>query len=420
MSRPHRSRICERPRPRRSPRSLAARGPREDRRPCGPPLLQGRGEPDAAAGVPIHAHLLGIRDGGCRALRRRARRLARNEAPVGVSPLEPWWLRSRAGTASRLMPPIVTEVWNAFLVHPLVNLLVLADYFVHDFGLAVVIVTVAIRLALFPVFRAQVRSSRAMQELAPVLNALKKKHGNDRAKLQQEQMKLYQERGINPIGGCLPMVVFFPVLFAMYAAFQQVGGLSGAHALTVEQLRDTVLWPFLQFTVADRPSDLPIPLLAPWIPWVSNLAQPDLAFFGLIGPLPIISSLLQLVASIQALPRNPVQTDDPTQRTMQSMTYYLPLITIVFFRTLASGVFIYYITTTIFQIIQQYFVMGCGQLPRWIPPLANIPTPADKTMRAREQAAIAEAEHDMEEPMAAAGGRRHAHGGGGPRPGGGG
>ena len=74
------------------------------------------------------------------------------------------------------------------------------------------IVTVAIRLALFPVFRAQVRSSRAMQELAPAMNDIKKKHGNDRAKLQQEQMKLYKERGINPIGGCLPMLVFFPVL----------------------------------------------------------------------------------------------------------------------------------------------------------------------------------------------------------------
>src|SRR5438876_7631761 len=139
------------------------------------------------------------------------------------------------------MPPIITEVWNAFLVHPLINLLVLADYFVHDFGLAVVIVTVAIRLALFPVFRAQVRSSRAMQELAPAMNDIKKKYGNDRAKLQQEQMKLYKERGINPVGGCLPMLVFFPVLFAMYAAFQQVGGLCGALGLRVVDLRELVL-----------------------------------------------------------------------------------------------------------------------------------------------------------------------------------
>jgi YidC/Oxa1 family membrane protein insertase len=311
------------------------------------------------------------------------------------------------------MPPIVTEIWNAVLVYPLINLLVLADYFVHDFGLAVVIVTVAIRLALFPVFRAQVRSSRAMQELAPAMNDIKKKYGNDRAKLQQEQMKLYKERGINPVGGCLPMLVFFPVLFAMYAAFQQVGGLAGAHALTVQELRDVVLWPFIRETVGHLSPDATIDLTAHWLPWVSNLAQPDHLFFNFIGPLPIISALLQLVASIQALPRNPPQTDDPTQRTMQSMTYYLPLITVVFFKDLAAGVFIYYITTTIFQIIQQYFVMGWGQLPRWIPPLENIPTPADKTMRAREQAAIAEAEHDMEEPdEAAAASRRGGNGGG--------
>jgi YidC/Oxa1 family membrane protein insertase len=312
------------------------------------------------------------------------------------------------------MPPIVTELWNALLVYPLINLLVLADYFVHDFGLAVVIVTVAIRLALFPVFRAQVRSSRAMQELAPAMNDIKKKYGSDRAKLQQEQMKLYKERGINPAGGCLPMLVFFPVLFAMYAAFQQVGGL-GTPALTIQHLNDQVLWPFIKPLFADRPPNETIDLTAHWLPWISNLAQPDHLFFSFIGPLPIISALLQLIASVQALPRNPPQTDDPTQRTMQSMTYYLPLITVVFFKDLASGVFIYYITTTIFQIIQQYFVMGWGQLPRWIPPLANIPTPADRTMHEREQAAIVEAEHDMEEPVEAVPGSRRNDNGGGRR-----
>ena len=305
---------------------------------------------------------------------------------------------------------IVTCLWNSLLVHPLINLLVLADYFVHDFGLAVVIVTVAIRLALFPVFRAQVRSSRAMQELAPALNDIKKKYGKDRAQLQQEQMKLYKERGINPVGGCLPMLVFFPVLFAMYAAFQQVGGL-GASALTVQVLREKVLWPFIPTPAGLGPNDT-IDLAAHWLPWVSSLAHPDHLFFNFIGPLPIISALLQLIASIQALPRNPPQTDDPTQRTMQSMTYYLPLITVVFFKDLAAGVFIYYITTTIFQIIQQYFVMGWGQLPRWIPVLDRVPTPADQTMRAREQAAIEEAEHDMEEPEAVAASGRGGNGGG--------
>jgi YidC/Oxa1 family membrane protein insertase len=309
---------------------------------------------------------------------------------------------------------IVTTLWNALLVYPLINLLVLADYFVNDFGLAVVIVTVAIRLALYPVFTKQVRSSRAMQELAPAMNDIKKKYGNDRARLQQEQMKLYKERGINPIGGCLPMLIFFPVLFAMYAAFQQVGGL-GAPALTIQQLREMVLWPFIPTPEGLGPADT-IDLTAHWLPWLRDLAQPDhlivLPLLGGIGPLPIISALLQLVASIQALPRNPPQTDDPTQRTMQMMTYYLPLITVVFFKDLAAGVFIYYITTTIFQVIQQYFVMGWGQLPRWVPALDSIPTPADKQMRTREKEAIVEAEHDMEVAEAAAVPRRNGTGSG--------
>src|SRR5437879_11688411 len=133
MSRPRRSPACERPHPPRAPRALAARVPREDRRPGGPSLLHSRGEPNAAAGVPIHAHVLGIRDGGCRALRRRARRLARDEAPVGVPPLEPWRLRSRAGAAGRLMPPIVPDIWNAFLVYSLVNLLLPAASLLHVF-----------------------------------------------------------------------------------------------------------------------------------------------------------------------------------------------------------------------------------------------------------------------------------------------
>ena len=88
------------------------------------------------------------------------------------------------------MPPIVTDVWNALLVHPLISLLVLAYDFVPDFGLAVVIVTIAIRLALIPLFRQQLRSSRAMQELAPALNDIKKKYEKDRVRLQQEQMEI--------------------------------------------------------------------------------------------------------------------------------------------------------------------------------------------------------------------------------------
>lgn len=305
------------------------------------------------------------------------------------------------------MLDVLAPFWNALLVHPLISLLVLAYDLIPDFGVAVILVTVAVRLALLPVFRQQLRSSRAMQELAPALNDIKKKYGSDRARVQQETMKLYQERGVNPASGCLPLLVFFPILFAMYAAFQQLGGLFNVHAWTMKELHDQVL---LRFPGASDPI-IPMPaglgpddhldLTAHWIPWVQNLAQPDYFFlqpFGgpeVIGILPIVSTVLQLVASIMTLPRRPAQTDDPNQRMMSSMTYYLPVMTLLFFRGLPAGVFIYYITTTVLQLIQQYFVSGWGQLPRWLPFLDDIPTPADRVMKREERAAIAEAEADM-------------------------
>jgi len=284
------------------------------------------------------------------------------------------------------MSPV--DIWNDVLVYPLLSLLVIFYDFIHDFGLAVVVVTVLIRLLLYPLYVAQIRSSRSMQELAPALNDIKKKYGGDRAKLNEEQMKLYKERGVNPAGGCLPMVVFLPVLIAMYSAFQQAPKFNGA---TLQE----IVHRYLPFVEVGIPPDSKIDMTAHWLPWIQAAGR-DLSMADPYFILPVLSGVLQLVASVMAMPRNPPKTDDPTQRTMQSMSYTFPLITIVLFNQFPAGVFIYYITTTLFQIVQQYFVMGWGQLPRFLPFLANIPTPADREMARRSSAAITEAEADME------------------------
>src|SRR5260221_5004860 len=117
------------------------------------------------------------------------------------------------------MPPAVTTAWNFLLVHPLVSLLVAAYDAVHDFGLAVVAVTIAIRLLLYPLFVIQIKNQRAMQELAPAIAELKSKYGNDRQRMGQQQMKLYAELGYNPAIGCLPLILQMPLLLAMYSAF---------------------------------------------------------------------------------------------------------------------------------------------------------------------------------------------------------
>ena len=125
------------------------------------------------------------------------------------------------------MLDFLAPYWNFLLVHPLISVLVFFYNLTGDFGLAIVLLTITIRLILFPLFRIQIQNQRAMQELAPAMNELKAKYGSDKQRLGQEQMKLYQERGYNPAMGCLPLLLQMPLLFALYAALNQAPTIAG-------------------------------------------------------------------------------------------------------------------------------------------------------------------------------------------------
>ena len=277
--------------------------------------------------------------------------------------------------------------WNTLLVHPLINLLVLAYHAFRDFGFAIVVVTVGIRLLLYPLFVAQIRSQRVMQEIGPAMNEIRAKYGKDRQKVTEEQMKLYKERGYNPASGCLPLIVQMPILFAMYAAFLQVGGGAGTTTLKSEDY-ERFLWPIIPNPVEPGQT---LDLTAHWLPWLTGgLGQPDSWFI-----LPILAGATQLISSVMAMPAQQQKVTDPQAKMMQSMAYYFPLITVVIAWGLPSGLSLYWVATTVFQIAQQYVVTGWGQLARWLPFLHAIPTPADKTLAKRQQAAVVEANADM-------------------------
>ncbi|MEA2660443.1 MAG: YidC/Oxa1 family rane protein insertase [Chloroflexota bacterium] len=271
--------------------------------------------------------------------------------------------------------------WNFLLVHPLISLLVAAYDLVPDFGFAIVAVTIAIRLALYPLFKIQIRNQRAMQELAPAMAELKAKYGSDKQKLSQEQMKLYQERGYNPAMGCLPLLLQMPLLLAMYAAFTQAPHLTGqslAHDLI----------PFVPNPLAP---DQTLDLTAHWLPWITGgLGQPDPLHI-----LPILAGVTQLISSVMFQPMAQPKIVDQQQKMMQSMQYYFPLLTIFIAWSLPSGLALYWVTTTVFGIVQQYFVSGWGQLPKFLPFLKRIPSPADRTLAALQQAALEEERRDM-------------------------
>ena len=279
------------------------------------------------------------------------------------------------------MLDFLAPYWNFLLVHPLISLLVAAYDLVHDFGFAVVAVTIAIRLALYPLFRIQIQNQRAMQELAPAMADLKAKYGNDKQRLGQEQMKLYQERGYNPAMGCLPILLQMPLLLAMYQAFLQTPHLTGA-TLAPD------LIPFIPNPLAP---DQTLDLTANWLPWITaGLGQPDPLHI-----LPILAGATQLISSVMFQPTTPPKNVDPQQKMMQSMQYYFPLLTIFIAWNLPAGLAIYWVTTTLFGIVQQYFVSGWGQLPRFLPFLKRIPSPADRSLAARQQAALEEERRDM-------------------------
>jgi len=289
------------------------------------------------------------------------------------------------------MLDVIAPYWNFLLVHPLISLLVAAYDLVHDFGFAIVAVTIAIRLTLYPLFKIQIRNQRAMQELAPAMADLKAKFGTDKQRLSKEQMKLYQERGYNPAMGCLPLLLQMPLLLAMYAAFNQAPHLTGA----------SLAQDLIPFVPNPLGPDQTIDLTAHWLPWMTTCPPAAVGqACGLGAPdpwhlLPILAGATQLISSVMFQPMAKPKTVDQQQKMMQSMQYYFPLLTVFIAWSLPAGLAIYWVTTTLFGIVQQDFVSGWGQLPKFLPFLKKIPSPADRTLAARQQAALDEEQRDM-------------------------
>src|SRR5205814_3707661 len=284
--------------------------------------------------------------------------------------------------------------WDAFLVHPLMAVPLVAYSFVHDFGLAIILVPIAIRLAVYPLYRTQIRSQRAMQELGPAMNELKAKYGKDKARFAEEQMKLYKERGVNPAAGCLPLVLQLPILFALYSALLQLGcglGKSGSNCPGLTHDEAQAILGFLNSINPIAEGGI-LDTTAHWLPWLTaGLQHPDPFFI-----LPVVAGAAQLVASVMAMPTKPVATTDPNQKMFQSMAYTFPLMTVVLGAQFPSGLTLYWIATTTFQIVQQYFVSGWGQLPKYLPFLRSVPTPADREMKRETAEIVREGKADLE------------------------
>lgn len=246
----------------------------------------------------------------------------------------------------------MTDIWNIIFLNPLLNvMIVLADFLLGSFGLAIIVLTIIVRLVILPVTLKQLRSTKAMQELQPKLVELQKKYAKDRQRLSQETMLLYKEHGINPLGCIWPMLIQLPVWIALFQSIRQ------ALAATPEELlslsNHLYSWAVVNQTV---------PLESNFL-WL-NLAIPD--------PFYILPILVGVTMWVQQKMTTQSSTDPAQKKAGTMMQVMFPLMFAFITLSFPSGLGVYFVVSAIVGIIIQYFVTGWGGLVRAKPSV--IPT----------------------------------------------
>lgn len=258
----------------------------------------------------------------------------------------------------------ITQVWNTILLEPMLNFLVLlSKYLLGNFGLAIIVLTIIIRLVTLPLTMRQLRSTKAMQALQPKMKELQKKYAKDKQQLNTEVMKLYKEQGINPLGCVFPMLIQFPIWIALYQSVIQ------ALAYTPENLiglsKQLYSWAPIQGMV---------PLNQHFL-WL-DLTRGDF----IIGILTAASMwVLQKMSTSPSL--------DPQQQSMNRiMLWMMPLMFGFFAITLPSGLSVYWVASNIIGIVIQYRISGWGDLR--MPSLSDLrrkpPQPAATPVKVEE------------------------------------
>jgi YidC/Oxa1 family membrane protein insertase len=227
------------------------------------------------------------------------------------------------------------------LFSPVVNILgVVLLYFHEQLGapwwLSIVLLTVVVRTLLFPLTVKQVRSMRAMQDLKPEMDRIRAQFRDNRQRQQEEMMKLYQERKVNPLGGCLPILIQMPIFIGIFYVIRQFGG----------------------YTVGDRTVPPQYPSFHEGgILWFQDLSVMDPYLI-----LPVVSALTMLAAT-----EITAKNVDPQQRWLMRI---LPIGVTIFLWSFPAGLFVYWITSNVVTLVQNYLIYhhGPGRKPAKPPP----------------------------------------------------
>ena len=242
----------------------------------------------------------------------------------------------------------MSQLWNTIIFQPLLNLLLFLYAVIgRNFGVSVIVFTVLVRLITLPITNQQMRSAKKSQEIQPKLAELQQKYKNDKDTLAQEQMKLYREAGINPLGCVVPMLIQLPVWFGLYQS------ITAALPQNPLQLLNLAKHIYLRFPILSNLLPASLIPLNPSFLWL-NLGRPDPYY---VIPILTVASMWIQQKMMAA------QNADPQQQAMsQSMELMMPLMFGWITINLASGLGLYFVATNVVGIFQQYFTSGWGSL----------------------------------------------------------
>ena len=304
--------------------------------------------------------------------------------------------------------------------------LVVLDKLLGNMLLAILALTVIIRVITMPITRKQLVASRQTQLLQPEIKEIQRKYKGDRIKAQNATQEFYRQRGINPAGGCLPMVVTTGLLIPMYSVFSQ--GLTNYDITRMLRVGPIDFGQLLGITC---PGAATGPQFNPVHGYVTNaclgssstifgidwgIPEPyttGLFVFGFgLSILAIISSLVQLISSRQLLPpQDPRTADDTNVKTQRQMAYFLPFISILYGGVVPAGLMLYWIASSAIAVVQQFLVVGFGgifPLFGWSPQFAqdyrpryHVTLPEPKPPKTGDAASAAERSRAVDRDLSA-------------------
>ncbi|MDD5147383.1 MAG: YidC/Oxa1 family membrane protein insertase [Candidatus Daviesbacteria bacterium] len=267
----------------------------------------------------------------------------------------------------------IGDIFNLIFFGPIINILVLifqglsAIHVPGALGFSILILTILIRLLVWPFMSSQIKATKKMADLKPHLDELKQKHKDDKKAFAEAQMALYKEHGVNPAGGCLPALIQIPVFIALYQAIINI--LPGAGG-QIDKINSLLYFPQLKLPAALDPNFLGLNL------GVKPSEFGSQGIFLLL--IPVATAGLTFIQSKMTLPK-PIKSypsDSPKEskekegleesmgQVQSQMVYLMPIMIGYFAFSFPVGLAIYWNTYTILGIIQQYKISGWGGMSR--------------------------------------------------------